>query len=198
MSRTPAGEFQFPGLEANPGRPFDEVRATDPVTGGQKGRKAVRPDLIPEGFVAALAEYQQGKPIHTVTLDLNTGGHSLVDTLDWLLTDFWDGADVEALLEAASLIEYALGGWVATRAGLAKVYGLGALKYDDDNWRKGYPWSWSYQAARRHLQAVEQGQFNDPESGEPHLLNVWWHLATLWTFQDEELGTDDRPRKEVA
>jgi hypothetical protein len=85
-----------------------------------------------------------------------------------------------------------LGGVTAARKSLAHVYGIGAIKYGDNNWKRGYPWSWSYQAVLRHLAAVEEGQYIDPESGEPHYTHVWWHLHLLIYFDVNGLGTDDR------
>ena len=121
--------------------PGKEVRVTDPATGGQKGSKNARYDLIPA----------------------------------WPLDQ------------------------------LAKVYGGGAQKYDDNNWRKGYNWGLSVAALQRHLSAWLQGEDCDPEvselAGEPvnHLANVMWHCCTLMTFQHEGLGTNDladRPDRE--
>lgn len=116
-----------------------EVRMTDPETGGQKGVKVERFDLIP-----AEAHRQ-----------------------------------------------------------LALVYGAGAMKYDDDNWRKGYKWRWSLGALERHLNAWKRGENFDAElserAGEPvsHLAAVMWHAAALMTFYNEGLGTDDIPEREI-
>jgi len=80
---------------------------------------------------------------------------------------------------------------------LALVYGGGAQKYEDNNWRKGYAWGLSVAALQRHLNAWLQGEDNDPEvsdlAGEPvsHLANVMWHCCTLITFLNEGLGTND-------
>lgn len=78
---------------------------------------------------------------------------------------------------------------------LSEVYNYGAEKYDDPhNWRRGYPWSWSFDAMQRHALAWWDGEDLDPESGLSHLAHVGWHALTEWTFQNEGLGTDDRPR----
>jgi hypothetical protein len=80
---------------------------------------------------------------------------------------------------------------------LGRVYEMGARKYDEDNWRRGYAWSLTLNAALRHLAAAIKGEWRDPESGLPHVVHVAWHMATLHTFEREGLGTDDRtPRKD--
>lgn len=76
---------------------------------------------------------------------------------------------------------------------LALVYGKGAEKYDDDNWRKGYDWRLTYGALLRHLHLFWMGESIDPESGLHHLAHVAWHAATLFTFDEVGLGTDTRP-----
>lgn len=105
-----------------------EVRATDPETGGQKGRKPEEYAFIPPG---ALAE-------------------------------------------------------------VARVYGMGAEKYDPWNWAKGYPYSWSLSALYRHVEAFRRGEETDSESGLPHLAHAAFHLFTLMEFRNNNLGTDDR------
>jgi hypothetical protein len=105
-----------------------EVRVVDPVTGGEKGSKPERFDLIPVG---ALRE-------------------------------------------------------------VARVYGFGAGKYADHNWRKGYAWHLSYAAALRHVTSFWDGEDLDPESGLPHLAHAAWQMLTLLQFQLDGLGTDDR------
>lgn len=80
---------------------------------------------------------------------------------------------------------------------LALVYGAGAKKYDDDNWRKGYSWRLSLGAMSRHLWAWVRGEKYDAEcselAGQPvsHLAQVAWHAFTLLEFETFELGTDD-------
>jgi dATP/dGTP diphosphohydrolase len=105
-----------------------EVRITDPVTGGQKGQKPERFDLIP-----------------------------------------WD-----ALEE------------------VARVYGIGAKKYEDHNWLKGYRWSLSFGAMMRHAALAIIGEDRDKESGCLHWAHACWHCLTLITYTLRGLGTDDR------
>ena len=75
---------------------------------------------------------------------------------------------------------------------LARHYGIGARKYDDNQWRKGYEWSKSYAALQRHLNLWAGGQDIDEETGSPHLAAGAWHCFTLLTFADEHPNFDDR------
>jgi hypothetical protein len=65
---------------------------------------------------------------------------------------------------------------------IARVYHYGASKYAAHNWRKGYDWSLSYDACRRHLDAFWDGEDLDPESGLPHLAHAGFHVLTMLTF----------------
>lgn len=76
---------------------------------------------------------------------------------------------------------------------LALVYGMGAKKYDDDNWRKGYNWRYSLGAMERHIKDWIGGESYDEESGLHHLAHAAWHCATLIEFETQGLGTDDIP-----
>lgn len=82
---------------------------------------------------------------------------------------------------------------VEALSAVARVYAFGAAKYDRDNWRKGYPWHFSYDACLRHLMAFWNGEDTDPESGEHHLAHAAFHLFTLITFSSTGAGSDDRP-----
>jgi hypothetical protein len=108
-----------------------EVRVVDPLTGGEKGSKIERFDLIPEEMESALARH----------------------------------------------------------------YGVGATKYADRNWERGYKWGLSYSALRRHLAAWVRGESYDPETGSHHLVAVIWHATALLVFELRGLGTDDIRRK---
>lgn len=77
---------------------------------------------------------------------------------------------------------------------LAVHYGLGAEKYDDNNWRKGYEWSKSYSSLQRHARAFWDGEDNDPELGTPHMAAVAFHAFALMTFMEEHPEFDDRWR----
>ncbi len=75
---------------------------------------------------------------------------------------------------------------------VGEVYGMGAKKYNDHNWAKGYKWSLSTAAMLRHLFMWLRGEKLDKESGLHHLAHVAWHCGTLFTFEENALGTDDR------
>jgi hypothetical protein len=77
-------------------------------------------------------------------------------------------------------------------AAVARVYGFGASKYDDNNWAKGYPWSWSLDAMQRHIELFRMGQSTDSESGIHHLAHAAFHLFSLMEFERNEIGNDDR------
>jgi hypothetical protein len=106
-----------------------EVRVTDPETGGEKGTKLARFDLIPAGPLLQLAEH----------------------------------------------------------------YGIGARKYADRNWERGYAWSLSFAALQRHAWAFWNGEDNDPETQSHHMAAVAFHAFALMQFGDTDTGTDDRP-----
>lgn len=75
---------------------------------------------------------------------------------------------------------------------LARVYAVGAEKYDDHNYLRGYDWSLSIDAGLRHFTQWVNGEDNDPECGTSHLMHAAWHCFTLYMFQQHQLGTDDR------
>lgn len=66
---------------------------------------------------------------------------------------------------------------------LAEHFGFGSAKYPPtnglDNWRNGYPWSLSIDAAFRHLVLMQAGQDVDAETGHKHVIAVAWHMLTL-------------------
>ena len=74
---------------------------------------------------------------------------------------------------------------------MARHYGFGASKYDDNNWRKGYNWSLTLDAHSRHVAQWMQGEDLDEESGSHHLIAAAWHLIALWWFQKHGRGTDN-------
>lgn len=77
---------------------------------------------------------------------------------------------------------------------LARVYGRGALKYEDRNWERGYDWSLSFAALNRHLWAFWNGEDLDEELGLPHMASVAWHAFVLLQFMEEQRGFDNRPQ----
>jgi hypothetical protein len=81
---------------------------------------------------------------------------------------------------------------VEALATVATLYGRGAAKYAEHNWRKGYEWSKSYAALQRHANAFWRGEDIDPEMELPHMAAVAFHALTLITFMQEQQGFDDR------
>lgn len=81
---------------------------------------------------------------------------------------------------------------------LAEHYGLGAKKYADRNWEKGYKWSLSEDAFMRHYHQWKLGENLDRETGSHHLIAAAWHLVALWWFQNHDKGTDDLTVNKVA
>jgi hypothetical protein len=81
---------------------------------------------------------------------------------------------------------------------LAKVYTMGAEKYEENNWRKGMKWSRVFASTLRHLYKFWRAkQFGtseiDEESGLPHLAHALWNVMTLLNYSHFKLEFDDRP-----
>jgi len=80
---------------------------------------------------------------------------------------------------------------------LGLVGGMGEEKYARWNYLKGYDWSLSVDAAKRHELLFEMGQEFDDESGLRHTAHAAWHWLCLTSFQTRVIGNDDRsPRRE--
>jgi len=167
----------------------EEVRVTDPKTGGQKGSKLERFDLVPPAFLQdavlgwarpkfgifqiANKALQNNAEFLSVPQDtIHRGTHSLTTCAERL----------------ASII--VLEGFDPGDE-LARVYGMGAQKYAPFNWLKGYAWSLSVASLGRHIHLWARGQRRDEESGCHHIAHAIWHCVTLWTFATYRLGTDD-------
>lgn len=75
---------------------------------------------------------------------------------------------------------------------VAEVYGLGAKKYAERNWQRGYKWSLSFDALQRHLALWWEGEETDSESGLSHLAHAAFHILALIWFRKHAKGTDDR------
>lgn len=78
-------------------------------------------------------------------------------------------------------------------AELSAAYGIGAKKYDENNWLKGIAWMKNVGALMRHLYRWVAREDFDPETGIHHMALVSWHAFALMTFQSRGLGEDDRP-----
>lgn len=77
----------------------------------------------------------------------------------------------------------------------AKVYTLGASKYEDRNWEKGISYMRIVAALKRHLNAWVRGEKYDSDNGQPHLASVVWNGLTLLSYELRNMiEFDDRPR----
>lgn len=75
---------------------------------------------------------------------------------------------------------------------LSRVYGYGARKYADNNWRLGYDWGLSYAAMLRHITQFWAGESYDQESGVHHMASAAFHAFALMEFDHEGIGKDTR------
>ena len=109
----------------------------------------------------------------------------MVNKSETIVTDPTTGGQKGAKLARFSLIpsEFL---WA-----LAEHYGIGACKYADRNWERGYKWSLTLDAHSRHLHAWLLGETYDEETGSNHLIAAAWHLIALFIFSRRGLGTDD-------
>lgn len=78
---------------------------------------------------------------------------------------------------------------------LGAVCRNGATKYGVMNWREhAVSFSVYYNAMMRHLFAVLDGEWLDPESGEPHLAHVMAGAAIVLDAKANDKLNDDRPK----
>lgn len=81
-------------------------------------------------------------------------------------------------------------------AGVAWVLKLGASKYGAWNWRNNKVESQTYVGAmRRHLDAWQDGESIDPESGQSHLAHIAASVAILLDAEANGTLEDNRPPK---
>jgi len=67
---------------------------------------------------------------------------------------------------------------------LAAVYEKGAVKYGDDNWKKGQPLKRMLDSALRHIVCAAEGQ-----EDEDHLFQAVWNLVAIaWTLEEVRSG----------
>mgnify|MGYP000915174412 FL=1 len=64
----------------------------------------------------------------------------------------------------------------------AKVWTVGANKYEPRNWEKGMPYSEVIASAMRHLEAIRLGEEIDPEDGLLHSAHLMCNAAMLTEF----------------
>lgn len=75
---------------------------------------------------------------------------------------------------------------------IAKVMGFGATKYSANNWRNGIQWSRIIGAALRHIEAFNDGQDKDPETGLSHIAHASCCLMFLLEYEQTHPELDDR------
>ena len=193
----------LPGWEKSQGARLEAMTAVeighpvwqmdDPT--GDYNLVRMTPEYVRDVFHRQGQEEPQGVPaepggIDARFLEVEDGGDQ------YIATDAATGGQ-----KGRNLLRFGLIPWSALRA-LARHYGMGAFKYDDDNWRKGYSFQNSIDALERHLSAFKGGESFSVESFEKdgvqhtfrmhHLIAVAWHAFTLYVFERDHLGTDDR------
>lgn len=181
------------------------------ATGGQKAGNDERYDLIPAEPLRRLA-------IHagTTVYGPRGGGFHQMMNHAW---SFWAGEEVDFATDWVHLIAAA---WEAFRIvdptrppafvlddrrpgsarydripaealrQLALHFGVGAKKYDDDNWTRGYDWRLTFAAGCRHAEQWRAGETHDPETGSHHLIAFAWHMLVLDEFTRINRGGDTR------
>lgn len=76
---------------------------------------------------------------------------------------------------------------------LARVFTIGARKYGDRNWEKGFAFSRVSAALDRHHQAWKGGEYYDSANGQHHLASVAWCAFVLMELQDTHFELNDLP-----
>lgn len=77
---------------------------------------------------------------------------------------------------------------------LGAVMANGAAKYGLMNWREhSVTFSIYYNAILRHLFAILDGEWTDPESGQPHLAHVMACATVILDAKENGKLNDDRP-----
>jgi len=74
----------------------------------------------------------------------------------------------------------------------AKVWTVGAIKYEPRNWEKGMPYTEVIASAMRHLEAIRLGEDIDPETGLLHAAHLMCNAAMLTEFHYTHPEFDDR------
>lgn len=75
---------------------------------------------------------------------------------------------------------------------IARVFTRGAEKYAPRNWEKGMSWSKVLASLKRHLNAFEQGEDFDTETGLYHIAHAAWNAMALTSYYKIYPQGDDR------
>ena len=78
--------------------------------------------------------------------------------------------------------------------GVSKILTFGAKKYGEHNWRRGLAYSRLFAAVQRHLWAFNNGEDNDEETGDSHLLHASCCLMFLYFMRIHRPDLDDRQK----
>lgn len=78
---------------------------------------------------------------------------------------------------------------------LAKLFTIGAQKYEPNNWMKGMSWQSVLASMERHKEAYKQGEDYDKETGCLHMAHVAWNALALVSYYSIYPEGDDRPCK---
>ena len=94
---------------------------------------------------------------------------------------YYTTTTARALRYNENKLRYDLAPAIAQRE-YAKVWTMGANKYEPRNWEKGMPYSEVIASAMRHLEAIRLGEEIDPESGLLHAAHLMCNAAILTEF----------------
>ena len=78
---------------------------------------------------------------------------------------------------------------------VARVFTIGARKYDDRNWEKGLSWGRLYAALQRHANSWWSGERHDQVDGQHHLASVAWCALALMEYERTHPELDDRSKQ---
>ena len=185
-------------MEIQDSESSDEVRIIDKFTGGEKGEKLDRYDLIPPEFEKELAvHYGRGARKYTKEVTISQARDIIAKLCTCPASSV--GSCVEAAIKESDAwvtiqkeLEQHQHTCKATRNNSFQMGGsTGLIAAGDRNWERGYKWHLSYRALRSHLNAWQRGETYDQETGSHHLVCAAWHCICLFTFEMRGLGMDD-------
>lgn len=74
---------------------------------------------------------------------------------------------------------------------VARVFQIGADKYEPRGWEKGLPWSDIFDRIGKHLGRWQRGEKYDLEDGQHNLASVAWAALVLMEFEKTHPEKDD-------